>query len=196
MANLLTSIRALAAAPFACAMLEPSAEAAAWAALWLALAVVTDLLDGPLARSRGTASPGSRLFDHASDFVFVTTGLTAAALRGAVPALLPIVVVLAFARYALASTRKCGAGRQMRPDPLGRINGILYFVPLVGDIGARLGAASLAPAVRSLAWILVLTTVIAILHRTLPAAPRLRRLRLRRRAPGSPAAGMPARSSR
>ncbi len=51
---------------------------------WM-VALITDLLDAPIARRRGTVTAFSGTFDHTSDFLFVTSGLFAGALRGAFP---------------------------------------------------------------------------------------------------------------
>ncbi len=45
---------------------------------------------GPIARRRGTVTALSGTFDHTSDFLFVTSGMFAGALRGAFPWILPL----------------------------------------------------------------------------------------------------------
>ena len=79
MANALSLLRLLLSAPFAFWMLDPAA--APQAALLFVLAIATDLADGPIARRRGSVSALGRTLDHGSDFVFVTSGLAAAAWR-------------------------------------------------------------------------------------------------------------------
>ena len=182
MANALTAARVLLAVPFAYFMTRPGAWSAALAGLLLAAAIATDLLDGPLARRRGTATAASGLFDHAADCWFVTIGLAAGAARGAFPWILSVLVALAFAQYVADSYWGHG-GRALRTSPLGRWNGILYFVPLVGDVLVRLGLGTLDPVVNALAWALVASTVISMGERLwmLARAPRAAR--------GSPAAG-------
>ena len=67
-------------------------------------AIVTDYYDGKVARRTGAASAGGMLFDHTTDFLFVTAGLAGAAWgTGRVPALLPALVVVAFSQYVLDS---------------------------------------------------------------------------------------------
>lgn len=177
MANALTAARVLLVVPFACFMSRADAWSAALAGLLLAAAIATDLLDGPLARRRGTATAASGVFDHAADCLFVTVGLAAAATRGAVPWILPPLVALAFAQY-VADSYWVHGGRALRTSALGRWNGILYFVPLAGDVLARLGVAALGPLVTGLGWALVASTVISM-------GERLWALRAAR---GSPAA--------
>ena len=117
-------------------------EELAWlAALAIVLAIATDLLDGPVARRRGTASAAGRAFDHTADFLFVTAGLLGGALRGVFPLLLPILVVIAFAQYVVDSYW-LHRTRELRMSPLGRWNGILYFVPSCGDVLVRTGVLS------------------------------------------------------
>jgi phosphatidylglycerophosphate synthase len=61
-----------------------------------ALAVVTDVADGRLARRRGEASPFGGLLDHSADALFCSVSLGALAYQGVVPALLPLLVATAF----------------------------------------------------------------------------------------------------
>jgi len=166
MANALTALRLLLVAPFALLMASPAH--AALAGLVLAVAIATDLLDGPLARRRGSASATGAAFDHAADFLFVTGGLAAGAARGAFPWVLPALIAVAFAQY-VADSYGIHRQRGLRPSRLGRYNGILYFAPLAGDIAVRAGAASVRPLVTALAWALVASTVASIGERALLA---------------------------
>lgn len=159
-------------------------DAAAWlAAGAIVLAIVTDLLDGPVARRSGSASAAGRAFDHTSDFLFVTAGLVGGALRGAFPLLLPMLIAVAFAQYVVDSYW-LHRQRQLRMSALGRWNGILYFVPLCGDVLVRtgvlaaLGLGVLAPLVPWIAWALVASTLLSIGDRVLAFS---------RTDPGSPA---------
>ena len=45
----------------------------------------------------------SGTFDHASDFLFVTSGMFAGAFRGAFPWILPALITAAFAQYVIDS---------------------------------------------------------------------------------------------
>lgn len=184
MANALTTLRLLLILPFAVLMSSADGRGAAvWAAMVLAAGIATDVLDGVIARRRGTSSAAGRLFDHTADVLFVLAGLAAGASRGAFPWTLPILVAAAFAQYAIDSYWLDRAG-QLRPSRLGRYNGILYFVPLAGDVLARLGWGALRPVVTATAWLLVVSTVLSIADR-LWAALRARG----RRAGGSLAGG-------
>jgi CDP-diacylglycerol---glycerol-3-phosphate 3-phosphatidyltransferase len=178
MANAITVIRLLLVLPFAVLMAAPDAHHVAWAGLILTTAIATDVLDGVIARRRGTASAAGQLFDHATDVLFVTSGLAAGALRGAVPWILPTLVAAAFAQYVLDSY--ClGRGQQLRASRLGRYNGILYFAPLGGDILVRLGWSSLQPLLTAVVWLLVMSTVFSMGERLIVA------LRARARGAGA-----------
>jgi len=160
-ANALTLVRLLLAPPLAAAILggEPRA-----AALVLALAVATDLADGPLARRLGEASPLGALVDHAVDATFVAVGSAALAAQGAVTAVLPALIAAAFAQYALDPG---AADAGPRASALGRWNGIGYYAllaaPLLRD-ALRLGWPG-PGLVSGLAWLLVASTLFSMLGR-------------------------------
>ena len=189
-ANSLTGLRLLAVPVFAYWMALADAGAARAAALLLAAAIVTDVLDGPMARRAGRESGFGRAFDHGTDFLFVTAGLSAGVVRGVFPWLLPVLIAIAFVQYVLDSywLRR---ERELRMSSLGRVNGVLYFFPLGGDLLGRLGVFRalglelLEPAVWWLCWLLVATTLLSILDRALA---------LSREARDSHAAGTAGRS--
>jgi len=162
LSNALTSMR-LIAAPFFCALIAAGSWGAAFTIFWLA--VVSDLLDGRLARARNETSAFGGILDHGSDATFVTLGNLALATSGVVPLLLPIVIVAAFVQYALDS--RILSGRALRTSRLGRWNGILYFFP-AGIVVTRevLGLASPGNAVVfAIGWILVVSTSISMIDR-------------------------------
>jgi phosphatidylglycerophosphate synthase len=188
-ANTLTAARVLLAPAFAYLITRGGARAAALAALALAAAIATDVLDGVAARRHGTASAGGGAFDHAADCVFVTTGLAAGAGLGDVPWILPVLVPLAFAQYVYDSYW-LHRERALRASALGRYNGILYFAPLVGAVLVHLGLRALEPAVSALGWLLVVSTLVSMADRAwaVTRAPRT--------APGSRAGERADRPSR
>lgn len=185
--NLLSLSRIILAWPLYRAMESPGEGEARLAALLFLVAVATDLADGRLARRLGTASARGRALDHTSDCVFVVSGLAGAATRGALTGWLPVLVGAAFVQYAVDSWFFHRAG-SLRMSPLGRWNGVLYFVPIAGDVLVRLGLPALAPAVRGLAVGLCLTSLLSM-------GERLRAVWFRR-APDSPSAGTERRSPR
>jgi len=168
MANLLSGLRLLLVVPFALLVAQGGFTNAALAASLFVLAIATDLVDGPLARARGTESALGRALDHGADFLFVNAGLAASASRGFVSWLLPLLVAVAFTQYVVDSYFLHRA-RQLRMSALGRWNGILYFVPLGGAILVELGLDFLAGPTRWVAWALVATTLVSIVDRALAA---------------------------
>ncbi len=161
-ANLLTIGRLLAILPCTWAILSDQ-----WpiAAVLFTLAVISDFLDGPLARRYGQASAFGGLLDHATDALFVSTCLAALAWTGYVNAWLPGFVVLAFSQYMLDS--KALAGQILRTNWLGRNNGIGYYV-LVGIPVVRNALELSWPSdrvIELLAWLLLATTAISMLER-------------------------------
>jgi CDP-diacylglycerol--glycerol-3-phosphate 3-phosphatidyltransferase len=161
MANALTAIRLLLVLPFAFFMAKGDRHSAVFALVVWVVALITDFLDGPIARRRGTVTALSGTFDHTSDFLFVTSGLFAGASRGAFPWILPILITAAFTQYVIDSY---WVHRQtkLRGSKLGRYNGILYFVPSIMEILIRMGLDFLAPLLTILAWLLVLTTLLSM----------------------------------
>jgi CDP-diacylglycerol---glycerol-3-phosphate 3-phosphatidyltransferase len=172
MANALTAIRLLLVFPFAFFMARGDKDSAVFAlAAWVA-ALITDLLDGPIARRRGTVTALSGTFDHTTDFLFVTSGLYAGALRGAFPWLLPVLITAAFAQYVVDSYW-VHRHAKLRGSQLGRYNGILYFVPSLLDILIRMGLHLLQPLLSILVWLLVATTLASMAQRLIsPQATR------------------------
>jgi cardiolipin synthase (CMP-forming) len=161
-ANALTALRGIAALP--CAWLAANEQWLA-AAVLLTLAVLTDLLDGPLARRFGQTSPLGGLLDHATDAWFVSCLLTGLWWAGLVPWLLPALVIAAFLQYVIDS--RAHRGGRLRGNRLGRWNGIGYFaVAAVAVLAGALGYSNeSAPAVLVLSWLLVVSTVLSMLSR-------------------------------
>ena len=172
-ANLLTLARLLCVAPCAWAIVELR-----WvtAALLFTAAVVTDFLDGAVARRQGRATALGGLLDHATDAIFVTVSLGALAYLGYITPLLPGLIALAFAQYTADS--KALAGRRLRTSWLGRNNGIAYYV-LVGVPVIRNAVDLGWPPdhwINALGWLLCATTLASMLDRGV-AATRARQRR-------------------
>jgi len=172
MANALTAIRLLLVVPFAFLMAKGDWHSAIFAGLLWTVALITDFLDGPIARRRGTVTPLSGTFDHTTDFLFVTGGILGGALRGAFPWILPLLITAAFTQYFIVSYwihRRV----KLRGSKLGRYNGILYFVPTIADVVIRLGLSFLRPLLTIFVWLLVLSTLVSMgqrltMYRNLP----------------------------
>jgi phosphatidylglycerophosphate synthase len=178
MANALTAIRLLLILPFAFFMAKGDQRSAVFALVVWAVALLTDFLDGPIARRRGTVTPLSGTFDHTTDFLFVTSGLFAGALRGAFPWILPVLITAAFAQYVIDSYW-IHRQAKLRGSKLGRYNGMLYFVPTCMEIVIRLGLRFLQPLLTVLVWLLVLSTLVSM-------GQRLMFRRLPEQLPGRP----------
>jgi phosphatidylglycerophosphate synthase len=164
MANALTALRLVLALPFVFFMAKGDSRSAAAALIIWLVALTTDLLDGPIARRRGTVSAIGGTFDHATDFLFVTSGISAGAWRGTFPWALPICITAAFAQYVIDSYwihPRAG----LRASRLGRYNGMLYFAPPCMDALIRLGVGLLGPLLRVLVWGLVVSTIVSMLQR-------------------------------
>jgi CDP-diacylglycerol--glycerol-3-phosphate 3-phosphatidyltransferase len=161
MANALTAVRLLLVLPFAFFMAKGDQRSAILALVVWTVALLTDFLDGPIARRRGTVTPFSGTFDHTTDFLFVTSGLFAGALRGAFPWILPVLITAAFAQYFIDSYWIHRHAR-LRGSKLGRYNGMLYFVPTCMEIVIRLGLHFLQPLLTILVWGLVLSTLVSM----------------------------------
>ena len=175
MANLFTGLRLLLAVPAAVAFAQPQFLSPPLLLTLMTVAIVTDFVDGIVARRRGTASPRGQLFDHATDFLFVTAGLSGAAIAGEVTAALPILIAVAFSQYVLDSYF-LHREKRLRMSFLGRWNGMLYFVPLVVIAAARLDfigsvAGLLSTLIVVLSYLLVLSTVASIIDRAIAPRP-------------------------
>ena len=103
MANLLTAIRLLLIIPVAWAIANPEFIPASILLLLILIAIVTDYFDGIVARATNTTSARGQLFDHGTDFLFVTSGLSGAAFADVVSPVLPALIIIAFSQYVLDS---------------------------------------------------------------------------------------------
>lgn len=137
MANLLTAIRLLLVIPVAMAIANASLIASWLLLALIVIAIASDYFDGKVARALKTASARGMLFDHGTDFVFVTMALFALSTIGLSSILLPLLIVIAFSQYVLDSYYLFKQ-KQLRMSFLGRWNGIFYFVPIVLVASSRL----------------------------------------------------------
>lgn len=135
------------------------------AALLLSVAILTDLLDGPLARRLRQTSALGGLLDHSTDAAFVTLLLLALSSEGYLPWLLPALVAASFLQYVADS--RALAGRSLRASWLGRCNGIAYFVLAAAAVYRNALGSSWPddPLLEALAWLLVGSTVVSMAGR-------------------------------
>jgi len=174
MANLLTGLRLLLVVPAAMSFARTEFLSPLLLITLMSVAIATDFLDGIVARRRDTASARGQLFDHATDFLFVTSGLAGAAIAGQVVAALPVLIVVAFSQYVLDSYF-LHREKRLRMSALGRWNGIFYFVPLIVIAVSRLeileGVAGVfSVLIIGMSYLLLLSTVASIIDRAI--APR------------------------
>lgn len=171
MANLLTAIRLLLIIPVAWGIADAELMPGMVLLVLLLIAISTDYFDGVIARATHTASARGQLFDHGTDFLFVTTGLAACAYAGITNPYLPPLIVIAFAQYVLDSYYLFRQ-KDLRMSFLGRWNGIFYFAPLIIVSFARLGlgqdVSDLLEALAAMvAWALMLSTILSIVDRSI-----------------------------
>lgn len=171
MANLLTAIRLFLVIPVGWSFADPEFISPALLLGLIVLAIVSDYLDGKVARALNTASARGMLFDHGTDFLFVTAGLAGAAATGAVSALLPVLIVFAFSQYVFDSY-VLSRQKKLRMSLLGRWNGIFYFVPLLVLAVSRFTfladmQATLETGVTLLGYVLIVSTAASIVDRGL-----------------------------
>ncbi|MXZ55673.1 MAG: CDP-alcohol phosphatidyltransferase family protein [Gammaproteobacteria bacterium] len=127
------------------------------------VAVVSDVFDGIFARREANPSRIGGTLDHSADCFFVSSALFALAIRGSVPLVLPILVVLAFIQYVLDS--RVLQRQQLVPSKLGRWNGIAYFVVVgivVGENALNFDWISNLWIRQTFSWVLVVSTILSI----------------------------------
>lgn len=158
-ANALTALRLGLIFPLTWAIIEHE-----WsiAAVIFSIAALTDYFDGPLARHYGQATPFGGFADHATDALFVTSACTALAIADYIPVYLPCLIPIAFLQYAVDS--RVLKGQSLRPNPLGRINGIAYYVVPGVVIGGHVLSiwSYLASVTVALAWVLIMSTFVSM----------------------------------
>ncbi len=169
MAHALTTARLLLVAPVAVAFARPTFLDPSVLLVLLCVAIATDYWDGRVARVTETASAQGQLFDHCTDFVFVTAALAGAAMAGLVTPILPVLISVAFGQYVLDSYLLYGQ-KQLRMSVIGRWNGIFYFVPLFAICVSRLGlsrdaASPLTVTAGALSYLLVASTIVSVIDR-------------------------------
>jgi CDP-diacylglycerol--glycerol-3-phosphate 3-phosphatidyltransferase len=160
--NGLTSTRLVAAPFFYWAILD-SAWGVAATLFWLA--VVSDVIDGRVARARRETSVFGGVLDHGSDAIFVSLGHFALSQGGVTPDLLPFLILAAFIQYALDS--RILSGQVLRASLIGRWNGVCYFI--APGIWVTREALDLSippdPWILAIGWLLVVSTVISMADR-------------------------------
>ena len=99
-ANALTLNRLLLCLPL---YLLIHSESWLWATVCLFFAVISDILDGKVARKQGNTSPLGGFLDHATDAILVTCGSLALAQTGQISFWLVGLIPAAFIQYTVDS---------------------------------------------------------------------------------------------
>jgi phosphatidylglycerophosphate synthase len=170
-ANLLTIMRLLLIAPVVYGLANPGSMPAYWLALVFLLAIASDFLDGKVARATNTASATGMLFDHGTDFLFVTSTMAALAFNDVLSPILPVLVTIAFSQYVLDSYFWLKQ-KQLKMSFLGRWNGVFYFGPALLFISSQLPIAGFLQTLFGLAAVglgygLILSTLLSIVDRAI-----------------------------
>ena len=157
--------------PVAWACAEPDAFPSYLLLVLVVVAIITDYFDGKVARHMNTVSAAGMLFDHGTDFLFVTSALFAASYTGLVNPWLPILIVLAFSQYVLDSYWLLRQ-KKLRMSMLGRWNGVFYFLPLVliGFLQLELlnnWSEALGSLIMLLSIVLLVSTLASIVDRAI-----------------------------
>ena len=128
-------------------------------------AAVSDFADGRIARRMGYANGVGRWLDALADIVFILTALSSAALAGAIPIYVPILIACSFAQYAIDSVAINGASTPVK-SRLGHWGGVINFALVL--VLAWIPPALLpARLVRQISPLLAFFYIAAILERAL-----------------------------
>jgi phosphatidylglycerophosphate synthase len=149
-ADLCTLLRVLLAPLFAYELAAAETVPSVLPLAICALALLSDIADGRLARAGGRVSPAGRLFDHGADVLFLFPALGVLARAGRVPALLPCAAAIAFGLYCGDGWRRGGALRTiaLAPSRSGTAAGIANYAVAGAAAGALwLGTSPLDRAV-------------------------------------------------
>ena len=122
------------------------------ASFLLILAILSDLLDGPIARKKGQESSTGGLLDHSCDAFLVAV------------LLFVLTKTLSFLQYVFDS--KALTGQRLRTSFLGRSNGICYFVLASLCIFTEALEINLPDYfIVNFAWILITSTLLSMSER-------------------------------
>jgi CDP-diacylglycerol--glycerol-3-phosphate 3-phosphatidyltransferase len=199
-ANALTGLRVVLTPAFVVAVWRGDAHIVAGAAAVaiFAVAAVSDVFDGRLARRCGSASDAGRAFDHFADIGFILSALSTYAALGTAPWWVPAVIAGTFTFYVLDSWSHPGNGvRHLVSSRIGHAGGVLNYA-VVGILVCNntAGIQLLSAAVLHKLFLLVpIYSTLAVVARLFPIILQLpthggRGEHLRARRP--PGEGRPA----
>ena len=122
-----------------------------------AFVMITDFVDGHLARRWGVNSSRGAYFDSIADFIFVLTGFLAFIIKGIYPFWILVIIVFMFLQFIITSKLK-------NPiyDPIGKYYGAFLFLSIFINLIINNITINLL-----LTIIIVLFTIISIISRFL-----------------------------
>ena len=171
--NVLSILRGLCAPVFLWAVLTETWFAAFGVSVY---AVVSDLIDGPIARRLEQATRLGTRIDHTADFVFVFFGLVGLSLHDAsvVPLALPVFQLCAFLEYSYSGPQ---SHISLLPSRLGKYNGILYFVVVVATTTQYTFQLNWIPSdlIYGCCWVLVASTIASMTFRVVDRIQKKRK---------------------
>ena len=127
--------------------------------------VISDFLDGIIARRSSTPSARGALIDHGSDAIFVSAMTAYFAYLGVLPLILPALIAIAFIQYSIDSGKQANTG--LRASRIGRWNGIAYFAITGLAVAVYLFAVDsvFRDILNLFAYLLCASTVVSIISR-------------------------------
>ncbi len=134
LANGVTAARLIATPLFVvCVLVAERSRAVGWlAGLLFAVAAWSDVVDGRMARRRGTASDWGRVFDHFADIVFVLVAFGIYARLGIAPWWVPASIAASFSFYVIDSWLRSAPVRPtLIGSRIGHVGGVANYV-LIG----------------------------------------------------------------
>jgi phosphatidylglycerophosphate synthase len=137
--------------------------------------VISDFLDGIIARRSSTLSARGALIDHGSDAIFVCAMTAYFAYLDVLPRILPALIAIAFIQYSIDSRKQGNTG--LRASQIGRWNGIAYFAITGLAIAVHLFAIDsvFRDILNLFAYLLCASTVVSIISRAVHFYSRARK---------------------
>ena len=89
------------------------------------LTIITDGLDGYIARKLDVTSPNGAYLDVTADFIWISAGFLAFVLRGVYPSWLLNIIVFMFLQFVISSKFKIPIY-----DPIGKYYGLFLFITI------------------------------------------------------------------
>ena len=133
------------------------------------IAVVSDFVDGILARLLHAESRIGNLLDHGSDALFVVCSVGALSVLGIIPWLLAPLIAIAFIQYVVDS--RILNKHSLQPSLLGKVNGVSYFIVIGIAVSQQALSLNFPPLVLATwgGYALIVTTIASMIDRIVGA---------------------------